>query len=87
MQLNPSREYSAKAENFLKHLNDRYVMCWLNFLMDVVKCLSKVSLAIQQRDSTLCDIFEELELIFEELETSKIVLEKCLTRFDITQLW
>ncbi|XP_071157050.1 zinc finger protein 862-like [Mytilus edulis] len=76
MQATPSdfrKESSAKGRWFLKLLKNKGVVQWLHFLMDVIKCLSKVSKTIQTKESTLADIFNELE-------SAKVILNKYLTR-------
>lgn len=69
MQQNPSRESSAKARNFLKLLKDKAVILWLHFMMDVIKSLSTVSLKIQDQQSSIGDIYSELD-------SAKAILEK-----------
>lgn len=61
MQQNPSRESSTKARNFLKLLKDKDVAFWLHFMMDVIKSLSTVSLKIQDQQSSIRDIYSELD--------------------------
>ncbi|XP_061168890.1 zinc finger protein 862-like [Saccostrea echinata] len=61
MQQNPSKESSAKARNFLKLLKDKSVILWLHFMMDVVKSLGAVSMKIQDQQSTIADIYSELD--------------------------
>ncbi|XP_033762014.1 zinc finger protein 862-like [Pecten maximus] len=73
MQQNPSKESSCKAKGFLKLLNDRSVQYWLHLMTDVIACLSKVSEAIQEKSSSVADIFNELDI-------AKTVLNKYKTR-------
>ena len=54
-------EQSAKAKNFAKLLGQKDVVCFMHFLLDVVDCLTNVSLAFQKKDGAVCDIFSELE--------------------------
>lgn len=79
MQQNPSRESSAKARNFLKLLKDKAVMLWLHFMMDVIKSLSTVSLKIQDQQSSIGDIYSELD-------SAKAILEKFKRRYKIIDI-
>lgn len=79
MQQNPSRESSAKARNFLKLLKDKAVILWLHFMMDVIKSLSTVSLKIQDQQSSIGDIYSELD-------SAKAILEKFKRRYKIIDI-
>lgn len=79
MQQNPSRESSAKARNFLKLLKDKDVAFCLHFMMDVIKSLSTVSLKIQDQQSSIRDIYSELE-------SAKAILNKFKRRYKIIDL-
>ncbi|KAH3735561.1 hypothetical protein DPMN_042097 [Dreissena polymorpha] len=52
---------SAKARNFLKALKDKRLVMWLHFLLDIVNCLSDVSLVIQANNCTVSDVWLELK--------------------------
>ncbi|XP_069130425.1 zinc finger protein 862-like isoform X2 [Argopecten irradians] len=74
MQQNPAKESSCKAKGFLKLLQEPSVQYWLHFMADVVKCLSKVTETIQEKDSNVGSIFTELE-------GAKAILAKYKTRY------
>ncbi|XP_045184890.2 zinc finger protein 862-like [Mercenaria mercenaria] len=63
------KDSAAKAKSFLKLLTDKNMQLWFPFLLDVVVCLSMASEAIQKENSTLADIWNELE-------SAKTILQK-----------
>lgn len=64
-------ESSAKARNFIKTLQRKDVILFMHFLLDVVDCLTKVSLVFQLRESSACDIYNEIEAAKAVLATYK----------------
>ena len=54
-------ESAAKAKNFLKILQDKAVVLFLHFLSDVVTVLSKLSLILQTRETTVAEVVSKLE--------------------------
>ncbi|XP_053398417.1 zinc finger protein 862-like [Mercenaria mercenaria] len=70
------KESAAKAKNYLKLLKEDQVVVWLHFLMDVVSCLSKVSEVIQEKNSTLADVWNELQ-------SAKVIM----MRYQDRKLW
>lgn len=51
------KDSAAKDKRFLKLLKE--VLAWLHFLTDVVSRLSKVSEVIQEKHSTLADVWND----------------------------
>ncbi|XP_063437754.1 zinc finger protein 862-like [Mytilus trossulus] len=67
------KDSSAKARNFLKALKDKNVSFWLHFMLDVIKTLSTVSRTVQSKNSTVGDVYNELE-------SCKTILNKYMKR-------
>ncbi|XP_053405008.1 zinc finger protein 862-like [Mercenaria mercenaria] len=67
------KDSAAKGKNFLKLLKDRNVTFWLYSQMDIVSALAQVSEAIQQKNISLGDVWNELESV-------KCILTKYKTR-------
>ncbi|XP_052237637.1 uncharacterized protein LOC127848952 [Dreissena polymorpha] len=54
------KDSAAKGNKFLKLLKDSNVTFWLHALMDIVSALSQVSEAIQVKNISLADVWNEI---------------------------
>ena len=55
-----SRDAKAKATGFYKKMTEKSVVLFGHFLWDIVICLSKLSLVLQQRKTSILEVQEHL---------------------------
>ena len=72
LQLSTSdAKMAPKAKGLLKQLKSKSIICYAHFLHDVLTCLARLSLTLQQSDSSIY-------MCHEQLKVTKLTLNKLI---------